>query len=214
MPYDFKDYKQIGLTRTQYQIGQALEQFNVDDLEQIGELGNAYMRAKELELDFRLAVQAFAGEVGCLQFGSRPGTGIKDADRILEKHSKSRVKPLDMLAGKLVTGTLREMYQIAGQIPKHFELVMFKDRVIEPQRSGYRDLQCLVRFVDHIVELKVCHVQFDEADSIEHRVYEIVRTLDEENLNQSFVNTELLKLQKALYTRVWKAVLKHEKGVV
>ena len=57
-----------------------------------------------------------------------------------------------------------------------------------------RDLQCLVRFEEPNVELKVCHVQFDEADAIEHRVYEIVRTLHEENLNQSeeFVNTELL----------------------
>jgi hypothetical protein len=83
---------------------------------------------------------------------------------------------------------------------------------VQSQESGYRDLQCLVNFSDHIVELKICHNASDEADAIEHRVYEIIRSMRSVNPTSSelFVKQELFELQQKLYTRVWKAVLAQE----
>jgi hypothetical protein len=213
VPYDFKDYKQIGLTRTEHQIARALEKFNIDDLEQIGDIGTAFIRAKELRSEYQTEVQRFADRVGCPNFSCRPGSGVKHAERILEKlAANGGEKPLDILAGKLVTDSLKEMYAIARRIPEHFTVVMFKDRMVQSQESGYRDLQCLLNFNGHIVELKVCHSAFDEADAIEHRVYEIIRSMRSVNPTSSeiFVKQELFELQQKLYTRVWKAVLAQE----
>lgn len=108
---------------------------------------------------------------------------------------------------------MKQVYEVAQEIPKHFEVCGFKDRFETPQKSGYRDLQFQVKLNQgHIAELKVVHRAIDELDAIEHRIYEIVRMLaaKEMNASESKVYEQLRDTSKNLYNGVWEAILKAE----
>lgn len=140
-----------------------------------------YAAARNRADSFREAVWAFGARQG-VQANTRPGD-VKRLERIVEKYSVSLELPLDLLGGKVVVGSLRQLYEVAFAVPEHFEVVGYCDRTLVPQRSGYRDLQFVVAVGSggeqpHYAELKVLHTLFDQMDGFEHHLYEIRRSLE------------------------------------
>jgi hypothetical protein len=150
----------------------------------------------------------------------RPGNGVKDAHRILEKAAKFGIGvPKDMLGAKFIVETLEEAYKLAAvfaTLDGPLQPVGFADRFVEPQKSGYRDLQFEMLFEGLIVEVKICHELMDELDSVEHKIYEIVRTLepkkDRLNSSERMVLEQLNEISKRLYADAWNRVLERERG--
>jgi ppGpp synthetase/RelA/SpoT-type nucleotidyltranferase len=183
----------------------------------------AYREALRLAPEFRKRVLRIAKTLQCKTWSCRPGNGVKDAHRILEKAAKFGVGvPRDILGAKFVVQRLSDAYETAALFA-HWNLfhpVFFEDRFLNPQPSGYRDLKFEVRFHGLIVEVKICHALMDEADSIEHKIYEIVRVLQQRNrhtrtrLNPSelIVLEELDATSKKLYATTWERVLELERG--
>jgi hypothetical protein len=187
---------------------------------QEGDAAMAFERAKLYKDDFERQVRDLA-ERESVKWGCRPGSGVKSAERILEK-AVNGIVPLDMLGGKFVVTSLEDAYRIGQCVSAGFQVRGFKDRFAKPQRSGYRDLQFTIELNGehgvHLAEVKVVLEAFDELDETEHRIYEIVRSL-EHRLKQGKISPSeqdvmqrLLDLSRALYTERWEAVLR-EAGV-
>ena len=139
----------------------------------------------------------------------RPNGGIKSLDRIREKAIRG-VIPLDMLGGKLIVPAMQIAYQVGDKLEQHFTIVAFKDRFEIPTPSGYRDLQFIVSMDDlHFAELKIVHKELDDFDSIEHRIYEIVRDLHNRldlTAMEQKVLQHLQKTSQTLYDEIWQGI--------
>ena len=186
-----------------------------------------YAAAKKYAGAFQQQVEAFGVQVGFPAF-SRPGN-VKSLDRTVEKYQGAdRVLPLDMLAGKVVVPSLRDLYCVALQMGSAFEVVAYRDRVLRPQKSGYRDLHFVVNIHGHYAELKIMHAFFDQVDAYEHRLYEIRRGLEVQAQPVSLggpavypvlASVEPLVLDtledtsKTLFGKTWQMVLDREAGV-
>ena len=136
-----------------------------------------YAAAKKYAGSFQQQLERFGQSAG-YPAHSRPG-GVKSLDRIVEKYQgDNRSLPLDMLAGKVVVPTLTALYAVAARVGESFEVVAYRDRLLRPQKSGYRDLHFIVNVHGHYAELKIMHQFFDSVDGYEHRLYEIRRSLE------------------------------------
>ncbi len=185
-----------------------------------------YAAAKKYAGAFQQQVEAFGAEVGFPAF-SRPGN-VKSLDRTVEKYQGTdRILPLDMLAGKVVTPTLQQLYRVALNVGEAFEVVGYRDRMRRPQKSGYRDLHFIVNMQGHYAELKIMHTFFDQVDAYEHRLYEIRRGLEARaqpvNLSGPEVYPVLASVEplmldtledtsRELFGKTWKMVLGREAG--
>ena len=127
---------------------------------------------------------------------------------------------------------MRDLYRVAAQVGGHFEVVAYRDRVLRPQSSGYRDLHFIVNVSGHTVsghyaELKVMHTFFDRVDGYEHRLYEIRRGLELGAQPVSLSGPEVYPVlasveplvldtledtSRELFSKAWKMVLGHEAG--
>jgi hypothetical protein len=141
----------------------------------------SYVLAKRYKTRFNALIERVGLKIGATGF-PRPSPGIKSLERTLEK-ARDGIVPLDLLGGKFVVDSLEQAYFVAGQIPKHFQVIGFKDRHFKPQKSGYRDLQFIVaiRYDNSpslLVEVKVILRSIDEVSETEHRLYEYRRSLD------------------------------------
>lgn len=178
------------------------------------DLATAYHKALKLTSRFSNMVEIFTKQINRedLECHCRPGNGVKSPTRILEKAFGEPI-PLDFLGGKIIALSMRRIYEIAQSVDTHFTICGFKDRFEQPQQFGYRDLQFQVEIDGHIAELKIVHRSIDELDSIEHRIYEIVRMLSaKQNLNESEIKVydSLGEITKKLYADTWKSILKAE----
>ncbi|MGY2896987.1 hypothetical protein [Deinococcus sp. UYEF24] len=185
-----------------------------------------YAAAKKYAGVFQQQVEAFGVLVG-FPAQSRPGN-VKSLDRTVEKYQGTdRVLPLDMLAGKVVVPNLQALYDVAARVGEAFEVVAYRDRVLRPQKSGYRDLHFIVNISGHYAELKVMHTFFDQVDAYEHRLYEIRRalelraqpvTLTGPDVYPVLASVEPLMLDtledtsRELFGKTWRMVLGREAG--
>jgi len=185
-----------------------------------------YAAAKKYAGAFQQQIEDFGALVG-FPAQSRPGN-VKSLDRIVEKYQGTdRVLPLDMLAGKVVVPNLQGLYRVAARVGEAFEVVAYRDRVLRPQKSGYRDLHFIVNISGHYAELKVMHTFFDQVDAYEHRLYEIRRGLElrAQPVNLSgpdvypvLASVEPLMLDtledtsRELFGKTWRMVLGREAG--
>lgn len=117
---------------------------------------------------------------------------------------KPTVIPADLLGGTVVAVTVRQMYTLAEGLGATFTVVSFRDRMVDRLPSGYGDLQLLVDLGGHLVELKVVHQLFHDVDRYEHRVYELVRSLeathpDELPRAERFVVEALIEASRHMY---------------
>lgn len=186
------------------------------------DLIEAYYAAEELEESFYKSLQQH-GKAQGLKVRKRPQK-IKDARRSIEKMKDLLKKglsysiPTDLLAGTLIATNLEQVYTAAENVAKSFEVVSFKDRLLFPQKSGYRDLQLIVRFKDHLIEIKVVHLLFQQIDQYEHKIYEIQRSIEaqfqeEFPTAERFVSQALEKASSEMYAEAWQAVLQEQGGL-
>ena len=194
----------------------------------------AYAAAKARAEPFRAQVEAFGKRLH-IAATTRPGD-VKNLERIVEKYTTSLALPLDLLGAKVVVNSLDKLYEVADSVQSSFEVVAYKDRILSPQKSGYRDVQFIVSVAGkagtnetpHYAELKIMHAFFDEMDAYEHRLYEIRRGLEaseKERLSlaaparaeargradlltpiERLVYTQLSESSKALYVGTWALV--------
>jgi hypothetical protein len=142
------------------------------------DLIRAYAQARRLAEGFAERLAAAQWPAAAVS-QTRPN-GVKSLERIVEKYLYSQNAlqvPLDMLAGKIVVTSLWNLYDVALHVAQVFPVVGYRDRVVRPQASGYRDLQFILNVDGHYAELKVMHRFIDELDAYEHRLYEIRRSL-------------------------------------
>ena len=168
-----------------------------------------------------IALLTSFGRVSGVVTASRPG-GVKSLDRLVEKYSLTEELPLDLLAGKAVVPSLSEMYRVAALVKEHFDVRGFRDRVVQPRASGYRDLQFIVSVNEQLAEFKIIHATFDELDSYEHRLYEMRRSLEAKTQSvltpgsptlsaiEVLVLDNLIDVSAHLFQQAWKLVLQQE----
>ena len=186
---------------------------------QTGDLAQAYHTGLQLALAYSQQLQVFTSlqNNDDLICSCRPGNGVKNPTRILEKALGNPV-PLDFLGGKIVAGSLARVYEIAERIPDHFTVRYFSDRFLNPQQSGYRDLQFQIELKgQHIAELKVVHLKINELDEIEHYMYEIIRRLNAKLIHDTLTQAEikvrenLIASSLKLYNETWQDILESER---
>jgi hypothetical protein len=186
------------------------------------DLVGVYYEARGLSAHFGEQVQHFAQLVGGVA-QMRPN-GIKSLERSVEKIFVSHQIPLDLLAGKVIFTHLTALYQAAQRIEQEsdgFSVVAFRDRFVKCQKSGYRDLQFVVKLDGELLaELKFVLLEFDSLDGFEHNIYEIVRTLEAQpqgrdawTFVQNTVYDVLSQSSKTMYSSVWKHCLEKEGGL-
>ncbi len=204
------------LAQTQLRIrAQLQKRFQRLEPVQKEDLATAYHTALKLTDTFSKMVEDFTTQVNNqdLECKCRPGNGVKNPARILEKAYGEPI-PLDFLGGKIIAPTLKRIYEIAQQVPKHFNVCGFKDRFETSQTFGYRDLQFQIEIDEgHIAEFKIVHRSMDELDTVEHGIYEIVRMLSaKQNLNESEIRVyeSLGKITAELYADTWTSILQAE----
>lgn len=187
---------------------------------QAGEdLVDAYQAARTHQEAFKQKLVELADAVGA-EWKVRPGTGLKDANRSVEKMTrKPRRLPADLLGGTLIVPTIAQMYDVAEQVGRHFSVVSFLDRMIHPTPSLYGDLQFSVSLENHLAEVKIQHRLFHEIDGYEHRLYEIQRSMDAQfqdedlPLAEQIVGTTLEMSSRHMYNRAWRWITAHEEGL-
>lgn len=171
----------------------------------------AYAAAKARAEGFRGQVEAFGAQLGGRPEGVaatvRPGE-VKRLERVVEKYTTSLALPLDLLGAKVVVDSLDKLYEVADSVNAQFDVVAYKDRVLAPQKSGYRDVQFIVSVPGlghpHYAELKIMHTLYDQLDVYEHRLYEIRRGLEARSKDQL---RELQTGEKIILTTVEQIVL-------
>jgi len=179
-----------------------------------------YAQARRLREGFESELRALEGVCGG-HSSLRPG-GLKSLERSLTKAEQRGTIPTDLLAGKVVMGTMRGVYGCARLLEGHFKVVGFLDRFVSPMRSGYRDLQFVVALEDHhfgqvhshMAEVKIVHQDFDVLDRHEHRIYELNRELAGESGSFGRIETmfldELRSLSQTVYSKLWAHILTSE----
>jgi hypothetical protein len=179
------------------------------------DLVQAYDAAKILAPKFYQALEEFGKSHGVAVRG-RPSQ-LKDGNRLLEKAAFIQKIPLDILGGTIICNTLVNMYSIMNYINHTFKIVSFRDRLIKPVSSGYRDIQLIIEYKSHLIELKIAHRWFQEIDKYEHKTYEIQRSIEARFKGsevipwaETFVKQELSLASQRMYTSVWSLIFDQE----
>lgn len=215
---------QAGLSSELGQQSLMLSQRALPDPAELEQLETNFIRAYSAA---RAAVPVFTaqlshfGQITGAQASNRPG-GIKSLERLVEKYSLTEELPLDVLAGKAVASSLREMYRLAALVPQQFAVRGLRDRLVRPRASGYRDLQFIVDIQGQLAEFKIVHTLFDELDAYEHRLYEMRRSLEARtgsavptgaptlSVIEALVLDKLIDVSADLFQQTWKLVLRRE----
>ncbi len=179
------------------------------------DLVQAYDAAKILAPKFYQALEEFGKSHGVAVRG-RPSQ-LKDGNRLLEKAASLHKIPLDILGGTIICNTLVNMYSIMDYVNHSFKIVSFRDRLIKSVPSGYRDIQLIIEYESHLIELKIAHRWFQEIDKYEHKTYEIQRSIEARFKGaevmpwaEIFVTQELSLASQRMYTRVWSLIFDQE----
>ncbi len=114
----------------------------------------------------------------------RPRPGPKDRARAEDKVARNggRVDRLrDLAAGRVSYQTLDDLYAGLASLSgnPHLDVARFEDRFRDPQDSGYRDIQLLVRTATgHIGEFRLQLAALDQVAEWEHSLFEVWRDLE------------------------------------
>ncbi|GAA0796422.1 hypothetical protein Sya03_49960 [Spirilliplanes yamanashiensis] len=117
--------------------------------------------------------------------GARAGwrTAEKDRRRALDKvadYDGDVARLTDLAGAKVEFGTVADLYEALAVLTgtPGITLVRFEDRFLGPMRSGYRDVQMLVRLSNgHIGEFRLHLAAIDEVAAWEHALFEVRRDL-------------------------------------
>lgn len=182
-------------------------------------LWDAYDAATKQAQQFDEAFLYFSRTVGV--YGVTRPDKIKSVQRSFEKmvpkNGTLQPIPLDLLGGKLIFTNLCSLYDAVSIIEDHFTIRCFKDRFIFRRPSGYRDLQFSIEFNGLLAEIKFMHKTIDEIDRYEHKVYEILRSIDakgrtglDPTFAEGIVVAQLREATERMYNQAWKDILEGE----
>ncbi|MFJ8577095.1 toxin glutamine deamidase domain-containing protein [Micromonospora sp. NPDC093277] len=113
-----------------------------------------------------------------------PRPGPKDRKRAEDKVAKydgQASRLLDLAAGRVSYRRLDDLYDGLATLQgdKQVQIVKFEDRFCAPQRSGYRDVQMMLRTsTGHIAEFRLQLSAIDEVAKWEHSLFEVGRDLE------------------------------------
>ncbi|MFE9688698.1 toxin glutamine deamidase domain-containing protein [Micromonospora sp. NPDC005806] len=114
----------------------------------------------------------------------RPRPAPKDRKRAEDKVAKyggNASRLLDLAAGRVSYQRLNDLYASLAvlQDDSRVRIVQFEDRFLTPQKSGYRDLQMILRTSSgHIAEFRLELIALDEVAEWEHSLFEVKRDLE------------------------------------
>lgn len=114
----------------------------------------------------------------------KPRPGPKDRARAEDKIARNggqadRLR--DLAAGRVSYQTVNDLYAGLASLSTNprLHVVRFEDRFREPQDSGYRDIQFLVRTsTGHIGEFRLQLAALDQVAEWEHSLFEVSRDLE------------------------------------
>ncbi|WMF04587.1 toxin glutamine deamidase domain-containing protein [Micromonospora robiginosa] len=114
----------------------------------------------------------------------KPRPGPKDRDRAEDKIARNggqadRLR--DLAAGRVSYQTLDDLYAGLASLSSNprLQVARFEDRFRNPQDSGYRDIQLLVRTsTGHVGEFRLQLAALDQVAKWEHALYEVWRDLE------------------------------------
>ncbi|MFI7606613.1 toxin glutamine deamidase domain-containing protein [Micromonospora sp. NPDC049366] len=111
-------------------------------------------------------------------------TEPKSRQRVLDKLSRYRgdaSRLIDLAAAKIEFSSLDDLYTALVRIGDEpsVTVVRFEDRFVDPQDSGYRDVQMILRMRGgHLAEFRLHLACLDEIAVWEHALFEVRRDLD------------------------------------
>ncbi|WP_395103588.1 ADP-ribosyltransferase [Actinomadura sp. SCN-SB] len=115
----------------------------------------------------------------------RPGEKdrVRALDKIMGDYGGDASRLNDLLGAKIQFDSVADLYRaldgLGSVAARHgIEIVSFKDRMLSPVPSGYRDVRLTVRMPNgHIGELRLHLKSIDEVAAYEHALYEVRRDL-------------------------------------
>lgn len=189
-------------------------------LQSTDKLDELYETAKIANEELRAATEKFAKETNG-KAGLRPeeiNGGLKDKARALEKitadYEGNAAKLLDIAGSKVVYETIEDLYKGLQKFVKEFDILKFKDRILNPLSNGYRDILINIKMNNgHIVEFRLHLKVMDEAAAIEHDSYKVIRSIEAKAEGRKLTIEEFNKIQnlntksKKLYDEAWKKII-------
>ncbi|MEU4369013.1 toxin glutamine deamidase domain-containing protein [Micromonospora chersina] len=116
------------------------------------------------------------------EYQPRPGPKERTrAEDKVAKHGGNASRLRDLAAGRVSYRTLDDLYLGLGHLSgnSQMQVVRFEDRFRQPQDSGYRDIQFLVRTsTGHVGEFRLQLAALDQVTEWEHSLFEVWRDLE------------------------------------
>ncbi|MEU1837595.1 toxin glutamine deamidase domain-containing protein [Micromonospora chersina] len=116
------------------------------------------------------------------EYQPRPGPKERTrAEDKIAKHGGNAARLRDLAAGRVSYRTLDDLYLGLAHFSANsqMQVVRFEDRFRQPQDSGYRDIQFLVRTsAGHVGEFRLQLAALDQVAEWEHSLFEVWRDLE------------------------------------
>ncbi|MGA4686055.1 toxin glutamine deamidase domain-containing protein [Micromonospora sp. AB353] len=151
-----------------------------DEVYRLAYVDRLYADAAAAQPELNALAVALAGDQGSPDWRKEP----KNRDRVLDKlieYENDASKLKDLAGARVQFDTLDAVYQALGRLAVDPDVVILhiKDRFLDPQDSGYRDLLLNLRMSNgHMAELRLQLAGIEEAAEWEHALYEIRRDLE------------------------------------
>ncbi|MET9298084.1 toxin glutamine deamidase domain-containing protein [Micromonospora aurantiaca] len=151
-----------------------------DEVYRLAYVDRLYADAAAAQPELNALAVALAGDQGSPDWRKEP----KNRDRVLDKlieYENDASKLKDLAGARVQFDTLDAVYQALGRLAADPDVVILhiKDRFLDPQESGYRDLLLNLRMSNgHMAELRLQLAAIEEVAEWEHALYEIRRDLE------------------------------------
>ncbi len=158
-------------------------------------LDNLYREAAVAQQELIVLAQQLAYEgdrsVGVAGWRAEP-KGRQRAEDKIKKYKGEASRLTDLAAAKVEFDSLDDLYRALDRLRQHptVRIVEFNDRFRNPQRSGYRDVQLLLRLSNgHVAEFRLHLAALDEVAVWEHSLFEVKRDIEALALEEGRVLT-------------------------
>ncbi|WP_435819901.1 toxin glutamine deamidase domain-containing protein [Micromonospora tulbaghiae] len=188
-----------------------------DEVYCLAYIDRLYADAAAAQPELNTLAVALAGDQGSPDWRKEP----KNRDRVLDKlieYENDASKLKDLAGARVQFDTLDAVYQALGRLAADPDVVILhiKDRFLDPQDSGYRDLLLNLRMSNgHMAELRLQLAAVEEVAEWEHALYEIRRDLEalSESEGRPLTQTErairdglLRRAQSAYWSRAQESI--------
>ncbi|QHS58352.1 eCIS core domain-containing protein [Chitinophaga agri] len=154
--------------------------------QQTGDLDQLYADAEVASTELGNVIDDVLSDPGVSKAGGRKAMRpeLKGRERaeqkVRDEYAGDASWLVDIAGGKIVFPSLEGIYQALQVIKNKFgaRIIKVKDRFVDPQQSGYRDVLMSIKMSNgHIAELRLHLEQIDKVASLEHPIYEVKRVV-------------------------------------